>query len=397
MNIKSILLEFAYSKQESSFTRAELLAFCTTKADLGNVMSLLNEEFSSAVQSTEPIIYDTDKFKDVVTELADSEFIKNPDENIAEFHEADGRSDPNQPIVIKTQSYRELEELVHADFPINIYLSGETGLGKTTSVFSIAKHLDIPVIRVNLSGATDLDDLIGGIRINSEGTHFDPGPVAIAMELGGILLLDECDAANPKVLIDLHPVLERKGVLLKKARRMIYPKKGFRVIATGNSKGRGDDSGKYIGVTPLNHAFMQRFGAAVEFKPPNEKEIGIILKDAIPGLGSNLRLNLAKWFNHVYESFEAGGCNDYIHVRKILDIGTLCMIFGAVSSGDTGVIKAIRASLALSEAAEVEALVQIYSTIRDPNLSESVNPAVSLSDTSKGPSRTDEQQNTIPF
>ncbi len=395
MKIKALLLEFVYSLTESKFSRSDLLTYCAKKIDLSNLLSLLNEEFQSAIISKEPIVYDAQEFTDLVTAFADAEYSS---QEIApkEFHSADGRADPNQPIVIKTSSYKDLEELIHPDFPINIYLSGETGLGKTTSVMAIAKQFDIPVIRVNLSGATDLDDLIGGIRIVDGATVFDKGPVAIAMELGGILLLDECDAANPKVLIDLHPVLERKGVLLKKARKMIYPTTGFRVIATGNSKGRGDASGKYIGVTPLNHAFMQRFGAGVEFKPPNESEVGIILKGSVPGLQANLRLNLAKWFSHVYSSFESGATNDYVHMRKILDIATLCMIFGAVSSGDTGVIKAIRKGMNLSDEAEVEALVNIYSTIRDPNLTDIIinNP---IHDSSKGPSRTDETGSKIPF
>ena len=396
MSVIQTLLEFAKLVKESEFSRADLLSYCSKKIDLPQVINALETYLADAVISENPTIYMRDKFIDGVNEIPSNglEKIKTK----TEFHIIDGRGDPTQKKIIKTSSYRELEELMHADYPINVYISGETGLGKTTAIIAVAKQIGIPVIRVNLSGATDLDDLLGGIRIVDGNTIFEPGPVAIAMELGAILLLDEVDAGNPTVLIDLHPVLERKGVLLKKARRMIYPENGFRVIATGNSKGQGDATGRYIGVKPMNHAFMQRFGAAIDFVPPTENEMNLILKDSSPRLSANIRLNLCKWFAHVYDSFVSGAISDYVHVRKMQDIATICLIYGAISCGDSAVGKAIRRAMKLSDEALVESFVNLYDTIRDNELEESDTGMSTNTLTSIGePLRIDENNEAIPF
>lgn len=395
MNVIQTLLEFAESVKEAEFSRADLLVYCGKKADLSKVIGTLETYLVDAVISENPTVYMRDKFIDGLNEIP-----ANAPEQIkpkTEFHIIDGRGDPTQKNIIKTSSYRKLEELMHPDYPINIYISGETGLGKTTAIVAIAKQIGIPVIRVNLSGATDLDDLLGGIRIVDGNTIFEPGPVAIAMELGAILLLDEVDAGNPTVLIDLHPVLERKGVLLKKARRMIYPENGFRVIATGNSKGQGDASGRYIGVKPMNHAFMQRFGVGIDFVPPTESEMNLILKDSAPRLPGNVRLNLCKWFAHVYDSFVSGAISDYVHVRKMQDIATVCLIYGATACGDSAVGKAIRVAMNLSDEALVESFVNLYDTIRDTNL-EDTDVVDAATVTSLGePLRVDENGEAIPF
>jgi len=361
MDLKSLLAEFANSVTTPTIERRQLLEYFSGKADMAEILEYIKKNCESSIISNGPTVYDTKKFQGCVGSAPGT--VSAPVAKSDAIHAADGRGDPNQPDIIKTQSYRELEELIHPKYPMNIYISGETGLGKSTAVFGIAKKFNKPVIRVNLSAATDIDDLIGGIRIVDGNTIFDPGPVALAMEQGAILLLDEVDAGNPKILIDLHPVLEKKGVLAKKARKMIYPAKGFCVIATGNTKGVGDATGKYIGTNNMNHAFMERFGVAVEFKPPSKSEMKQILKAALPDLSNSVLENLCLWYEKVLESFEAGAVTEYIHPRKMLDIGTACLIFGAKVGTDTATAKAIRRGLSLKEQAMVDAMVQLFDTV----------------------------------
>lgn len=404
MTIKQILLDFVATVKDEEFSRHSLLTYCSANIEKSsflnciNALSTIEPLLKDSLVKVDPKVYDTLKFIECLNtvpyDLPDVE----QSSTSSNFHIIDGRSDPTQKKIIKTASYRELEELMHPDYPINVYISGETGLGKTTAIVAVAKHIGKPVVRVNLSGATDLDDLLGGIRIVDGNTIFDPGPVAIAMELGAILLLDEVDAGNPTVLIDLHPVLERKGVLLKKARMMIYPENGFCVIATGNSKGQGDATGRYIGVKPMNHAFMQRFGAGIDFVPPTESEMNLILKDSSPHLSCNVRLNLCKWFAHVYDSFVSGAISDYVHVRKMQDIATICLIYGATACGDSAVGKAIRRAMKLSDEALVESFVNLYDTIRDPDLEDTTTELTTNTVTSLGePLRFDENNEDIPF
>ena len=394
MDLKSLLKEFADTIVSDTIERRQLLEYFSGKVNLAEVTDFVKKVCDDAIISNNPTVYNAKIFKACAYECT-SEEIGTVGEviNENEFHVADGRGDPNQPDIVKTQSYRELEELIHPKYPMNIYISGETGLGKSTAVFGIAKKFNKPVIRVNLSMATDIDDLIGGIRIVDGNTVFDPGPVAIAMELGAILLLDEVDAGNPKILIDLHPVLEKKGVLAKKARKMIYPSKGFCVIATGNSKGVGDDTGKYIGVNNMNHAFLQRFGVALEFLPPSKIEMQEILQHSLRELSNSLLINLCNWYEHVLKSFEAGSVSEYINPRKIIDIATACLILGASKGTDTATSRAIRRGLSLYDTALVESLIQLYETIVVEIENDLTQPDIKPVE----PSRIDEQGNLIPF
>jgi hypothetical protein len=375
------------------------MEYFSAKGNLELMLNFIKAHCAASIASTEPTVYDTAKFKNCVEAIADDAAgsVKLVEAK-PEFSAVDGRGDPNQPDVIRTASYLELEELIDPAHPINIYVTGETGLGKSTAIFAIGKKFNKPVIRVNMSGSTDIDDLIGGIRIVDGNTIFDPGPVAIAMEMGAILLLDECDAGKPQILIDLHPVLERKGVLAKKARKMIYPAPGFCVIATGNSKGSGDSTGKYIGVNSMNHAFMQRFAVMVEFQAANRTEIENILRGAVPKLPYSVLVNLCNWYQHVRESYESGSVSEYINARKMIDIATVCMIYRSKNGTDTSVLKALRKSLAQYEESTVEALVQLYDTIvEDIDEKQALQAAAQPNQIASEPSKIDEAGTPIPF
>ncbi|MEC7181061.1 MAG: MoxR family ATPase, partial [Candidatus Thermoplasmatota archaeon] len=124
------------------------------------------------------------------------------------------------------------------------------------------------LIRLNITIETDEDDLLGGFRLVNGETKFVPGPVIEAMERGCTLLLDECDLGSNK-LMALQPVLEGKGVFLKKVNKWVTPKDGFNVIATANTKGKGSDDGRFIGTNVLNEAFLERFPVTLEQSYPS--------------------------------------------------------------------------------------------------------------------------------
>ena len=70
-------------------------------------------------------------------------------------------------------------------------------------------------------------------------------------------MLDECDLGSNKLLA-LQPVLEGKGVYLKKVNKWVTPKQGFNVMATANTKGKGSEDGRFIGTNILNESFSWR-------------------------------------------------------------------------------------------------------------------------------------------
>ena len=141
--------------------------------------------------------------------------------------------------------FKEIKSIIRSKMFYPIFVTGLSGNGKTLNVQEACAELGRECVRVNVTIETDEDVLIGGFRLVDGETKFNLGPVAIAMERGAVLLLDEVDLASNKIMC-LQPVLEGNGIYVKKINRYIKPAKGFTVIATANTKGRGSDDGKFI-------------------------------------------------------------------------------------------------------------------------------------------------------
>ena len=132
--------------------------------------------------------------------------------------------------------FATIKKIVESGMFYPVFVTGLSGNGKTLMIEQVHAKLKKELIRVNITIETDEDDLLGGFRLVNGETKFVPGPVIDAMERGCTLLLDECDLGSNKLLA-LQPVLEGKGVYLKKVNKWITPKEGFTVMATAYTKG----------------------------------------------------------------------------------------------------------------------------------------------------------------
>lgn len=142
----------------------------------------------------------------------------------------------------------------------NIFISGPVGCGKSEMVTKLADLYKQKVIRVNLSVGTTEGHLIGKFIANSGSTKFIYGIVPLCMKNGWWLLLDEIDYAQPEHLAILQPILEGDNLLISQnENEEIIPHPNFRVFATANTKGRGDETQSYVGTNFLNIAFLDRW------------------------------------------------------------------------------------------------------------------------------------------
>ena len=243
-----------------------------------------------------------------------------------------------------------------------------SGNGKTFGVEQACSQLNRELIRVNITVETDEDDLIGGFRLVNGQTVWHNGAVVEALERGAILLLDEIDRASNKILC-LQPILEGKGLFLKKIGEYIKPAKGFNVIATANTKGKGSDDGRFIGTNILNEAFLERFPITFEQEYPTvvtEKKILTRLCEeiGIPLTGDHKGFidYLCDWSDIVRRTFKDGGVDEIISTRRLVHIMRAYQIFGDK-------VKAMQMCLNRFDDETKESFMQLYT-----KLDEHINP-----------------------
>ena len=223
-----------------------------------------------------------------------------------------------------------LKKIVKSGLFYPVFVTGLSGNGKTLMIEQIHAELKKELIRVNITIETDEDDLLGGFRLVNGETKFVPGPVIEAMERGCTLLLDECDLGSNKLLA-LQPVLEGKGVFLKKVNKWVTPKPGFNVMATANTKGKGSEDGRFIGTNILNEAFLERFAVTLEQPYPTsaiEKKIVLGSMNKYNATDKEFADKLVMWAEVIRKTFYDGGIDEVISTRRLDHIVKAFAIFG---------------------------------------------------------------------
>lgn len=209
------------------------------------------------------------------------------------------------------------------------YITGLSGNGKTMMVEQVCAQEKRECVRVNITIETDEDDLIGGFRLVDGQTVWQDGPVIVAMTRGAVLLLDEVDLGSNKLMC-LQPVLEGKSVFLKKINRLVHPEKGFNVIATANTKGKGSDDGRFIGTNVMNEAFLERFSITMEQEYPAQKTETKILNNVLGASGIEAKEfvdKLVTWADVIRKSFYEGALSEIISTRRLVHICEAYSIF----------------------------------------------------------------------
>jgi MoxR-like ATPase len=235
--------------------------------------------------------------------------------------------DPNY---VPFGNYKDLDQIIKSEIFYPAFIAGPTGNGKSTSIEQICAKRKRPLIRINFNSMTDEDQLIGSKTLVDGNVEIVEGPVVIAMRNGIPILLDEIDAGNSNTLMCLQPILEGKPFYFKLKNELIYPKEGFNIFATANTKGKGSDDGRYIGTNILNEAFLERFAVTFNQDYPDHRiELKIVTNlmkasDCYDELFAN---NLVKWADAIRRTFEDGGVDENITTRRLTHIVRAFAIF----------------------------------------------------------------------
>jgi len=244
------------------------------------------------------------------------------------------------------------------------FVTGLSGNGKTMMIDQICAAEKRECVRVNITKETDEDDLIGGFRLIDGATVWQNGPVVIAMQRGAVLLLDEIDLGDSKLMC-LQPILEGRPIYLKKINQVVKPSPGFNIMATANTKGKGSDDGRFVGTNVMNEAFLERFPVTFEQEYPSDKTEEKILNNQLQGAGADSDDNkdftkkLVKWADISRKTFAEGAINDIISTRRLVHIIDAFLIFGQQRG------KAIQLCLNRFDTDTAKSFMDLYEKIDD--------------------------------
>jgi nitric oxide reductase NorQ protein len=202
---------------------------------------------------------------------------------------------------------------------------GPKGTGKTSLVRKFAEDMEKNIFSVNFSLRTRESHLIGTKTIENGDIKFIEGVLIKSMREGGILYLDELNAAEPDMLLRLDEVLdERRQLILKEAEgQIIHAHNEWFVIATINPL-------SHVGTKELPPQLLSRFPVRIGMDyPPEDIELEII-KHHSQVNNDNIILiqraiKLAKGLREaaaVEELYYGPSLRETIAFTKLINIGT---------------------------------------------------------------------------
>ncbi|OUW42804.1 hypothetical protein CBD41_08380 [bacterium TMED181] len=289
---------------------------------------------------------------DLPNSVVGMQSIVNEEKNFAEV----------DPSFVAWGAFSDIKKILQSNMFYPTYISGLSGNGKTFMIEQACAKLKREFIRVQINPETDEDDLIGGFRLVNGETVFSKGPVLKAMENGAILLLDEIDRATNKIMC-LQGILEGKPVLVKKTGEIVKPAKGFNVIATANTKGKGSEDGRFTAATIIDEAFLERFTISVDQQFPSiaiEKKIvanhfakfNVEMNDDT----TEFTQHLVNWADIIRKTFYDDGVDEVISTRRLCHIVQTYSIFNDR-------MKAIDLCIARFDDDTKEAFLDLYSKV----------------------------------
>ena len=147
--------------------------------------------------------------------------------------------------------FEELLRLVSGKVPV--MMTGDAGSGKTFGAKSVAKALGLDFRIFSFTNETSLGRTMGFMNANGK---YVTTAIREMYENGGVLILDEFDAANANVAMALNNLLDGDEYTFDDAQVSRHPE--FRYVACTNTYGKGGNK-KFNARNKMDDATMDRF------------------------------------------------------------------------------------------------------------------------------------------
>lgn len=155
-----------------------------------------------------------------------------------------------------------------------VMLKGPTGCGKTRFIEHMAATLDRPLVTVSCHEDMTASDLVGRYLLGPDGTHWQDGPLTLAVRHGGICYLDEIVEARQDTTVIIHALTDDRRILpLEKKGELVRAHPDFHLVISYNP-------GYQSVLKDLKESTKQRFCALDFDYPAPEIEAQIIAAEA---------------------------------------------------------------------------------------------------------------------
>lgn len=263
---------------------AQPVATATAKTETRTVTSLGEADFArleryvdNAVEGKADALAPdfTETFKDELQQLSkavhvgiEAEVSNRTAELVARLDAAERRAEEARVLVVDMNGKRHkvegkphpmLETLITSlAAGLHVWIAGPSGSGKTHGAMMAAAALGL---KFEAQGAMTMAHELTGF-VDAGGRYHDT-PFVRAFKDGGLILLDEIDAGSNEALLALNAALAN-GFMSLPTGEVVKAHADFKCIGAANTFGNGATA-EYVGRVRLDAAFLQRFGARLDW------------------------------------------------------------------------------------------------------------------------------------